>query len=62
MIFPMIKKIRRKLSEMEIKRYRAKAQQYRDEAAKELNIHMKTALKLIARKYDARADKAEAAK
>lgn len=45
--------------EMEAKRYRIKAKQYRNEAAKELNIHMKVALESIARGYDVRASKVE---
>lgn len=49
-------------SEIEIRRYRAKAQQYRDEAKKELNVHMKAALESIARGYDTRADKMKATK
>ena len=62
MITSTIKKIRKKFSEMEIRQSRTKAQRYRDEAAKELNLHMKAAFESIACNYDARADKAEESK
>lgn len=48
--------------ETEVQRYRVKARQYRGEAARESNVHMKAALESIARGYDVRADKMKALK